>query len=156
MRGVLVKERKYSRLEKPPLLGLVEWTLMDFLFFLLPAEESPEGLWMRTGDHFAGCVLRVEKLGTELVGRLVVLPGPMLHAGWVEGDLKWRNISQEPSGGWRMQDLRKHYDTRSATVTMVDYCEYRLTVGMGGHLRLHTGALPFFPVQRWVRYAGAA
>lgn len=129
---------------------------MDFLFFLLPNEESPEGLWMRTGDHFAGGVLRVETLGTELVGRLVVLPDSMRRAGWVEGDLKWRNISQERSGGWRMQDLRKHYDTRTATVAMVDYCEYRLTVGMRGHLRLHTGALPFFPAQRWVRYSGAA
>jgi hypothetical protein len=127
---------------------------MDFLFFLLPSEESPEGLWQRSGDRFSGCVLRVENLGTELVGRIVILPEAMARAGWIEGDLKWRNIKRGAGSGWRMQDLRKHYDTRSATVTMVDYCEYRLTVGMCGHLRLHTEALPFFPVQRWTRYTG--
>ena len=126
---------------------------MNFLFFLLPTGECPEGLWMRKGDRFDGCVLRVEKLGTELVGRLVVLPESMRRAGWVEGDLKWRNIAREHSGGWRMQDLRKHYDTRAAMVTMVDYCEYKLTVGMSGKLRLHTGGHAFFPAQRWVRYS---
>jgi hypothetical protein len=120
---------------------------MDFLFFLLPpAEDSPEGLWQRTGDRFAGCVLRVEKTGAELVGR----------AGWVEGDLKWRNLVRNARGDWRMQDLRKHYDTRTATVTMVDYLEYRLTVGLCGHLRLHADRLPFFPVQRWVKFQGGA
>jgi hypothetical protein len=130
---------------------------MDFLFFLLPpAEDSPEGLWQRTGDRFAGCVLRVEKAGSELVGRIVVLPESMARAGWVEGDLKWRNLVRNARGDWRMQDLRKHYDTRTATVTMVDYLEYRLTVGLCGHLRLHTDRLPFFPVQRWVKFQGNA
>ena len=105
---------------------------------------------MRIGDHFSGCVLRVEEVGTELAGRIVVLPEAMARAGWLVGDLKWRNL-QADGTSWRMQDLRKHYDTRTATVTMVDYCEYRLTVGACGHLRLHTGTQPFFPEQRWVR-----
>jgi hypothetical protein len=123
---------------------------MDFLFFLLPSNDSPEGLWVRVGDHFAGCVLRVEKAGSELVGRILVLPEAMTHAGWLVGDLKWRNIRAD-GPIWRIQDLRKHYDTRTATVTRVDYQEYHLTVGAFGHLRLHTGAQPFFPAQRWVR-----
>jgi hypothetical protein len=130
---------------------------MDFLYFLLPpVEDSPEGLWLRTGDKFAGCVLRVEKTGSEIAGRIVVLPESMARAGWVEGDLKWRNLVRDARGDWRMQDLRKHYDTRTATVTMVDYLEYRLTVGLCGHLRLHTDRLPFFPVQRWVKFQGSA
>jgi len=126
---------------------------MEFLFFLIPDSlKSPEGLWVRVGDRFSGCVLRVEKVGSELAGRIVVLPESMARAGWIEGDLKWRNIERDAGGGWKMQDLRKHYDTRSATVTMVDYLEYRLTVGMCGHLRLHTDRLPFFPAQRWTRF----
>lgn len=109
---------------------------------------------MRTGDHFAGCVLRVERNGSELAGRIVALPEAMARAGWVEGDLKWRNV--QPDGtSWRVRDLRKHYDTRTDTVTMVDYREYRLTVGAFGHLRLHTGAQPFFPEQRWMRQQSA-
>lgn len=104
------------------------------------------------GDHFAGCVLRVEKVGTELAGRIAVLPEAMAKAGWELGDLKWRNISRAEGGGWQMQDLRKHYDTRKASVLMVDYQEYTLTLGARGHLRLHTGHSPFFPAQRWVRY----
>ena len=75
------------------------WLAMDFLFFLLPSEESPEGLWRRTGDRFAGCVLRVEKLDSELVGRLVILPEAMARAGWVEGDLKWRNLKRNSTVG---------------------------------------------------------
>ena len=124
---------------------------MDFLFFLFPTNSSPEGIWMRVGDHFAGCLLRVEKIGSELAGRIVAFPEAMARAGWIEGDLKWRNIQSDGSS-WRMQDLRKHYDTRTATVTKVDYCEYRLTVGSLGHLRLHSGSQPFFPEQRWVRH----
>lgn len=122
---------------------------MDFLFFLLPSNTSPEGVWTRIGDHFSGCVLRVERVGSELAGRIVALPEAMARAGWLVGDLKWRNL-QADGTSWRMQDLRKHYDTRTATVTMVDYREYRLTVGVCGHLRLHNGSHPFFPEQRWV------
>jgi hypothetical protein len=125
---------------------------MDFLFFLLPADTGIEGLWQREGDHFAGCVLRVEKLDTELVGRIAVLPETMARAGWIKGDLKWRNITRDSQGAWRLQDLRKHYDTRTATVLMVDYQEYHLTTGAAGHLRLHDGSLPFFPAQRWRRF----
>jgi len=125
---------------------------VDFLFFILGSQGNPEGLWERMGDHFAGCVLRVEKVGTELAGRIAVLPEAMAKAGWEVGDLKWRNITRTAEGGWKMQDLRKHYDTRKASVLMVDYQEYNLTLGAYDHLRLHTGYSPFFPAQRWVRY----
>ncbi len=127
--------------------------VVDFLFFLFPSNTSPEGLWQRTGDTFAGCVLRVEHIGTELAGRIAVLPDSMANAGWQVGDLKWRNITRAADGAWRMQDLRKHYDTRKASVLMVDYQEYALTVGASGHLRLHTGSSPFFPAQRWRKFS---
>lgn len=104
------------------------------------------------GDHFAGCVLRVEKVGTELAGRIAVLPEAMAKAGWEVGDLKWRNMARRADGAWQMQDLRKHYDTRKASVLMVDYQEYTLTLGSCGHLRLHTGGAPFFPAQKWKRF----
>lgn len=130
--------------------------MTGFLFFLWPADGSPEGLWLRAGDHFDGCVLRVAHVGNELAGRLVVVPDAMRKAGWEMNDLKWRNLAREPGGAWRMQDLRKHFDTRTGAVTMVDYREYRLTHGLCGHLRLHTGGTPFFPDQQWVRYTGAA
>lgn len=125
---------------------------MDFLFFIFPANGTPEGLWRRTCDGFEGCVLRVEYLESELVGRIAIVPDAMANAGWQVGDLKWRNIARAANGAWRMQDLRKHYDTRKASVVMVDYQEYTLTVGAAGHLRLHTGSSPFFPNQRWMKF----
>ena len=125
---------------------------VDFLFFILSANDTPEGRWQRTGDDFEGCVLRVEPVDAELVGRIAILPDAMANAGWQVGDLKWRNITRAPDGSWRMQDLRKHYDTRTASVLMVDYQEYTLTLGLCGHLRLHTGGSPFFPKQKWVRF----
>jgi len=84
----------------------------------------------------------------ELVGKIATLPESMSRAGWQEGDLKWRNIRRAGSGLWRLLDLRKHYDTLSASVIMVDYREYNLTLGAFGRLRLHTGGLPFFPEQK--------
>lgn len=134
-----------------------EWALgygmeVDFLFFMFPDQKSPEGVWMRVGDDFEGCVLRVENLGAECVGRIAVLPQAMAEAGWQAGDLKWRNIARAPDGTWRMQDLRKHYDTRKASVLAVDYQNFTLTLGACGHLRLHTGSSPFFPAQRWKRF----
>ena len=134
-----------------------KWTLgygrdVDFLFFIFPVEESPDGLWMRVGDDFEGCVLRVERLDNELVGRIAILPDSMANTGWQVGDLKWRNITRTAEGTWQMQDLRKHYDTRKASVLAVDYQQYSLTIGAGGHLRLHAGRSPFFPVQRWKKF----
>ena len=126
---------------------------VDFLYFILPQDRTPEGLWRRTGDAFEGCVLRVEPIEKELVGRIAILPEAMAKAGWLVGDLKWRNIARAPDGSWRMQDLRKHYDTRKASVLAVDYQEYTLTLGACGHLRLHAGNSPFFPAQRWVRFS---
>lgn len=125
---------------------------VDFLFFIFPVHESPKGLWMRIGDDFEGCVLRVENVDTELVGRIAILPDSMTNAGWQVGDLKWRNITPTPDGTWRMQDLRKHYDTRKASVLAVDYQQYTLTLGACGHLRLHTGRSAFFPLQRWKKF----
>jgi hypothetical protein len=125
---------------------------VDFLFFILPPEGTPEGLWRRTGDNFAGCVLRVEYVESELVGRIAIVPDAMANAGWQVGDLKWRNIARAADGAWRMQDLRKHYDTRKASVLAVDYQEYTLTLGAHGHLRLHMASSPFFPKQRWVKF----
>ncbi len=127
---------------------------MDFVFFLFGGGASPEGLWERKGDRFAGCVLRVEGMDGELVGKIATLPESMSRAGWQVGDLKWRNIRRAGSGLWRLQDLRKHYDTRSASVFMVDYREYNLTLGAFGRLRLHTGGLPFFPEQKWEKFGG--
>ena len=126
---------------------------VDFLFFILPPDGTPEGLWRRTGDDFEGCVLRVESIESELVGRIAIIPDSMANAGWQVGDLKWRNIVRAADGAWRMQDLRKHYDTRKASVLAVDYQEYTLTLGACGHLRLHAGNSPFFPKQRWVRFS---
>jgi hypothetical protein len=98
-------------------------------------------------------VLRVEHVGTELAGSIAVLPDAMANAGWQIGDLKWRNIIRTAEGAWRMQDLRKHYDTRKASVLAVDYQEYTLTLGARGHLRLHAGSSPFFPAQRWRNFS---
>jgi hypothetical protein len=125
---------------------------MDFLFFLFGGRSSPEGLWERTGDKFAGCVLRVVEMDGELVGKIAILPESMSRAGWHVGDLKWRNIKRVDSKQWQLQDLRMHYDTRKASVVMVDYREYKLTLGACGRLRLHTGGLPFFPEQRWKKF----
>ena len=126
--------------------------IVDFLFFILPPDGTPEGLWRRTGDDFEGCVLRVEFVESELVGRIALIPDAMANAGWQVGDLKWRNIARTADGAWRMQDLRKHYDTRKASVLAVDYQEYTLTLGARGHLRLHAGSSPFFPLQRWKKF----
>jgi len=124
---------------------------MDFLFFLFPATESPEGQWVRTADQFAGCVVQVERYGAELAGRIIALPATMGRAGWVEGDWKWRNI--ELAGDtWRLQDARKYFDPNTNKVTAVDYRSYFFSVGTLGHMRLHTKANPFFPDQRWMRY----
>jgi len=124
---------------------------MDFLFFLFPANESPEGKWVRTGDQFSGCVIQVERHGLELAGRIITLPEAMGRAGWIEGDLKWRNI-ELAGGSWRLQDARKYFDPKTNTVTAVDYRTYFLSIGALDHMRLHTKAGPFFPDQRWVRY----
>jgi hypothetical protein len=75
----------------------------------------------------------------------------MGRAGWIEGDLKWRNI-ELVGGSWRLQDARKYFDPKTNTVTAVDYRTYFLSIGALDHMRLHTKAGPFFPDQRWVRY----
>lgn len=124
---------------------------MEFLFFLFRGEDNLEGDWERIDDRFAGCVVRVEKSGSGLAGRIVGLPAAMADAGWDIGDIKWRDIEPAGPGRWTVKDVRKHYNTRSRSVVGIDSGEYLLSVAPGGRLRLHTDPVPIFPAQRWRR-----
>lgn len=128
--------------------------MLEFLRFLLPEDSPLEGCWERVGDRFAGCVMEVEpeKNGTgALHGRIVSLPAAMSSAGWILGDIKWHSILPAGRGVWALNDLRKHFETQTGRVIKVDFQPYHATLGQGGALRLHTGGLPFFPDQTWIR-----
>lgn len=126
---------------------------MDFLLFLIGTDESLEGRWERQDDAFAGCVIQIDKSGTDFTGRIVSLPQTMADAGWQIGELKWQDIRPAGPSRWLIRDLRKHFDTRTGRVVGIDLQEYNLSLAAGGRLRLHTGSLPMFPVQSWKRIA---
>jgi hypothetical protein len=128
--------------------------MLDFIPFLFSGEGSLEGRWERVGDRFAGCVIEVEpeKNGTQnLRGRIVHLPPSMATAGWIVGDIKWQSIQPAAKGTWKLDDLRKHFETQTGRVIKMDFQPYRATLGLGGLLRLHSSPLPFFPEQNWKR-----
>jgi len=126
---------------------------MDFLLFLIGTDEPLEGRWERQDDAFAGCVIQIEKSGTDFTGRIVSLPQAMAEAGWQIGEPKWQDIRLAGQSRWLIRDLRKHFDTRTGRVVGIDLQEYNLSLAAGGRLRLHTGSLPMFPVQSWKRIA---
>jgi len=128
--------------------------VLDFLRFLFPEDAPLQGRWERIGDRFAGCIIEVEpeKNGTtHLRGRILALPAAMSTAGWIVGDIKWHDIRPAGKGVWELNDLRKHFETQTGRVIKVDFQPYHATVGQGSTLRLHTGGLPFFPDQTWIR-----
>jgi len=124
---------------------------VDFLLFLIGTDEPLEGRWERQDDAFAGCVIQIEKSGTDFTGRIVSLPQSMADAGWQIGEPKWQDIRPAGQSHWLIRDLRKHFDTRTGRVVGIDLQEYNLSLAAGGRLRLHTGSLPMFPVQSWKR-----
>ena len=50
------------------------------------------------------------------------------------------------------QDVAKLLSSPDLRATRLACSSWALALGACGHLRLHTGGLPFFPNQRWVEF----
>jgi hypothetical protein len=77
---------------------------MDFLLFLIGTDEPLEGRWERQDNAFAGCVIQIEKNGTDFTGRIVSLPQAMAEADWQIGEPKWQDIRPTGQSCWLIRD----------------------------------------------------
>lgn len=111
--------------------------------------QELEGIWERVGDEFEGCLIKVYREESELIGQLIVSTPAMLDAGWEIGDKKWRRIEGDPHEGWHLLDLRKQYDTQNKKLISTDYAHYWLSLTGTRKLRLHQSKVPLFPEQNW-------
>lgn len=95
--------------------------------YLLRGRNPPvSGLWERTGDDFAGCVVIVEPVGKQLQGRITEVPAAMRNVGWVVGDVKWKSIHTAGRNRYRLMDLFKSYDTSNTRLLQSRYQPARL------------------------------
>jgi hypothetical protein len=116
------------------------------------AKDPIVGQWERFGDAAAGSVVRVEPIGNTHHGILLVSKGVLLDLGFVENDIKWRDIRPVSPNKWRGQDLIKVPDT-SGSVLEAEYKDAYFTLLGDGvlEIRKFVEEEEIGTVQKWRR-----
>ena len=80
-------------------------------------EPGLQGVWERTGDHFAGCRIEIRSEDNRWRGRLIRILEKMEKFGWQTGDEKWIDIERLAVGHYRLRDLYKVLNTDTGHVS---------------------------------------
>ena len=92
---------------------LKQWAIA----FGFAAEPDLQGIWERTGDHFAGCRIEIRPERTRWRGTLIQVLEKMEKFGWRIGDEKWIDIERRAVGRYTLRDLYKVLDTNTGKVS---------------------------------------
>ena len=80
-------------------------------------EPALQGVWERTGDHFAGCRIEIRSEGPQWRGTLIQILEKMEKFGWRTGDEKWIDIERHAVGRYTLRDLYKVLNTNTGGVS---------------------------------------
>ncbi len=92
---------------------LKQWAIA----FGFAAEPALQGVWERTGDHFAGCRIEIRPEGNRWRGTLIQVLEKMEKFGWRIGDEKWVDIERRTVGRYTLRDLYKVLNTNTGKVS---------------------------------------
>jgi len=68
------------------------------------------GIWERYDDRAAGTLVEVEKINDYFEGKILRSSGELAEDGFVENDIKWRNILKNTEDDFTGEDLSKAID----------------------------------------------
>ena len=109
--------------------------LLPILFLIISCGESPiVGQWERFGDEAEGAVVQVERVGNMYHGKLIKSAGILDLLGFVEKDIKWRDVEPVAPNKWKGKDLIK----------MVDLSRLRRVKAEGAVLANSTGLIDYW------------
>ena len=91
------------------------------------AESTILGKWERFGDDAEGAIVEVEIVGNMYHGKLLKSSGILDLFGFVEQDIKWRDMEQVGINKWKGKDLIKIIDEDKEIVS-VEYKDVYFTL----------------------------
>lgn len=68
------------------------------------------GVWERYDDRAAGTLVMVEQVNGHFEGKIIRVDGELAENGFVENDIKWRNILPKTDTYFTGEDLTKGID----------------------------------------------
>ena len=89
--------------------------------------EKVIGVWVRTGDSFAGMKVEVKKIGDVTNGTIIYCPNSMKRSGFINGDIKWKGILQIEGNNYEYTDLMKKVN-QYGTILDVSYDIARMVI----------------------------
>ena len=98
-------------------------------------EDPILGYWERFGDDAEGTVVLVEVIGQGYHGRLIKVEGVLKELGFVEDDIKWRDVVPVGPRKWKGRDLIKVVD-QSGTIQSIAYKDVYFTLTDEGVLEI--------------------
>lgn len=81
-----------------------------FIILLLTSCQKQEkllGSWERYGDRYAGLTVQVVKEGESFKAAIIFSPDSCKLNGFVNGDIKWKNIKNTTENKYEFEDLAK-------------------------------------------------
>ena len=101
--------------------------LLLILFSLSSCKKNDDkiiGTWERFDDESSGSVIKVEKVGENLAGKLHHVSGNLVELGFEAGDLKWKEIAADTKEQKRYigKDLIKAVDQNNQ-VSQTEYVD---------------------------------
>ncbi len=78
------------------------------------------GMWERYDDRAAGTVVMVEKVNGYFEGKIIRASGELAENGFVENDVKWRNILPKTDTYFTGEDLTKGID-KDGNIKLTSY-----------------------------------
>lgn len=85
------------------------------------------GIWERYDDRAAGTLVKVEQINNHFEGKILKSSGELAEDGFVENDVKWRNIVKKTEDDFVGEDLTKAID-RFGKVQSSSYHEVRFEI----------------------------
>ncbi len=84
------------------------------IFFITSCTNTPKdkivGVWERYDDRAAGTLVKVVKVDDHFEGKILKSSGELAEDGFVENDIKWRNIVKKTEDDFTGEDLTKAID----------------------------------------------
>lgn len=143
-------------------MRIKNWNILMLCLFIMlfslssctnEEEKKIVGFWERYDDRAAGTIVVVEKVNGHFEGKIIRVSGELKEDGFVENDVKWRNILPKTDTYFVGEDLTKGID-KEGNVKLLSYDDVYFEIVAEDILRVTyyaNGSDDFGKKQKWKR-----
>ena len=107
--------------------NIILFLSLTIIFLSCQRNDKIIGVWEREGDAFAGMKVEVIRSGNNLNGIIIYSPEYSKTRGFVENDIKWKDIKNIEVDSYEFKSLQKTTDNYGNIIN-VDYVLTRLEI----------------------------